>query len=550
MKNKILNSIAAIYDQSEDCKLEPDFFAAADSDLKMLSDYFNSTKEQALLIAMIFAKSFNERAVSLNDLVTHFSCNPIRLLHYQDDLKFLTDKKIITRRVVSKMGRLGVNEYYFINDNITEAILQNKPLPSVDLKTNVDIYEFLEEIYNIGLKRAEDEISTAELKCLTRQIINQNKHFDLISKLDRFQFQILNSYLLLYLIWKTISGNETTDLSMALNGIYDVPAQKVSCLQELITGINELVKNDLIEIVENLFLNDSEMKLTSNALALLEECGIKVYVKKKNRDNIIKPEDIQPKKLHFNDGEMNQLDTLRKLLMAPYLTDVRKRLADKQLPTGVTVMLYGAPGTGKTETVLQAAKLSGRHIMKVDLSNQKTMWYGESEKKVKRIFTDYREFSKECELTPILLFNEAEGILSKRREEMNGNVAQTENTIQNILLEQLETFDGILIATTNLIGNLDNAFERRFLFKIEYTKPDHATKAKIWNSKLPLLEMEACKKLATTFGFSGGQIENIARKVEIQEIIDGIPPCFEAITAFCKAELIGKSVERIGFKKG
>ena len=68
-----------------------------------------------------------------------------------------------------------------------------------------------------------------------------------------------------------------------------------------------------------------------------------------------------------------------------------------------------------------------------------------------------------CKVKPILLFNEADAVFSKRKDVNNGNVAQTENAIQNIILEEMENLDGILIATTNLADNLDGAFERRFV---------------------------------------------------------------------------------------
>jgi SpoVK/Ycf46/Vps4 family AAA+-type ATPase len=123
---------------------------------------------------------------------------------------------------------------------------------------------------------------------------------------------------------------------------------------------------------------------------------------------------------------------------------------------------------------------TNREIMKVEISQSKSMWFGESEKIIKRIFTDYKAFAKESKQTPILLFNEADAILSKRNAAGSSNVAQTENAIQNILLEEFENFEGILIATTNLASNLDTAFERRFLYKVQFQKPSVNIRAKIW----------------------------------------------------------------------
>jgi SpoVK/Ycf46/Vps4 family AAA+-type ATPase len=186
--------------------------------------------------------------------------------------------------------------------------------------------------------------------------------------------------------------------------------------------------------------------------------------------------------------------------------------------------------------------------MKVEISLSKSMWFGESEKVIKRIFTDYKSFAKECERMPILFFNEADAIISKRRELGNSNVAQTENAIQNILLEELENFEGILIATTNLANNLDSAFERRFLFKIQFQKPNTTIRAEIWKSKLPFLEIEDCNLLADKFDFSGGQIDNILRKNEIHEIIHGEKVNLGNLMIFCSEEILGNNSIKIGFK--
>jgi SpoVK/Ycf46/Vps4 family AAA+-type ATPase len=149
---------------------------------------------------------------------------------------------------------------------------------------------------------------------------------------------------------------------------------------------------------------------------------------------------------------------------------------------------------------------------------------------------------------PILLFNEADAIISKRREIGSSGVAQTENAIQNIILEELEKFEGIFMATTNLVNNLDTAFERRFLFKIEFRKPDVTIKAQIWKSKLPALTMLECEALASQFDLSGGQIDNIIRKSEIYEIIHGLTVDFGHLVEFCEKEFLLKSQRvMIGF---
>lgn len=120
--------------------------------------------------------------------------------------------------------------------------------------------------------------------------------------------------------------------------------------------------------------------------------------------------------------------------------------------------------------------------------------------------------------------------------------------MQNILLEEMEKLDGIMIATTNLCENMDAAFERRFLFKIKYEKPSIESRSKIWMNKLSYMSKDDAVALATQFDFSGGEIDNIVRKGEIDEIITGIEPTYERIVELCKKERLEKSDERkLGF---
>jgi len=208
------------------------------------------------------------------------------------------------------------------------------------------------------------------------------------------------------------------------------------------------------------------------------------------------------------------------------------------LSQGFSCLFYGSPGTGKTETVLQLAKQTGRNIFMVDISSTKSMWFGESEKKIKEIFNKYRNSLTQHDKAPILLFNEADAVFGKRKNVSSSNVAQTENAIQNIILQEMETLKGILIATTNLTDNLDAAFERRFVYKVKFEKPSIFSKQKIWQSKLPWLSDDDGLRLAEKFDFSGGEIDNIVRKTTINEVIFSNQPQFSDLEKICLEEKI------------
>jgi SpoVK/Ycf46/Vps4 family AAA+-type ATPase len=217
--------------------------------------------------------------------------------------------------------------------------------------------------------------------------------------------------------------------------------------------------------------------------------------------------------------------------------------------TGITILLYGPPGTGKTESVYQLARTTGRDLYMISVSETKSMWFGESEKLIKQVFDEYRNKTEKSKITPILLFNEADAIFSTRKKVGTSAVDQTENAIQNVILQEMEDLKGILIATTNLTQNLDPAFERRFLYKICFEKPGIESRKQIWTAKIRTLKEEDALMLASSFELSGGQIENVSRKCFMHQVLYGIFPPVQLIMAFCREEqLLRKDKLRIGFE--
>ena len=124
-----------------------------------------------------------------------------------------------------------------------------------------------------------------------------------------------------------------------------------------------------------------------------------------------------------------------------------------------------------------------------------------------------------------------------------------ENAIQNIILQEMEQFEGIMICTTNLTTCLDKAFDRRFLFKIEFERPTNEARKQIWQSLLEGLNDEQAKELADKFDFSGGQIQNISRKQIINSIFSGSDEIdYEQVKMDCQNEQVSRQNGRkIGF---
>jgi len=546
IKSQLLESIGSIYEQSHKCKLDPKFFDKENNHLKVVSDYFKTSNSQSLFVAVIFTLNFKGSSANVKELTNYFDCNPVKILEFSEDLECLNSKGILaTQKRSFKSNLLTSRTGLEINEKIKTAILKNEPMPNVEQEKIKDVIQLLEKIYKtVG----DSEFDSQELYEAVKELILANRHFPFIKRVHDLDLEMTDACLFIYLTWKTIVGYDSIDIESTLDDIIDDSTEQLQYINTLISNENALMKLGLTELIEAEQVSDARLKLSTKSVEMLQELEVKILNGKKKKDNIIEPISIPTKELFFNDSEHKQISTLRTLFQEQPFMEIQNRLQSKGMPKGVAVLLHGSPGTGKTETVFQIAKETNRSIMKVDISESKSMWFGESEKIIKRIFTDYKSYAKKCKQIPILLFNEADGIISKRKVDSTSNVAQTENAMQNILLEELERFEGIFMATTNLADNLDSAFERRFLFKVAYAKPSVMVKAKIWNSKLPMFSLEECERLADRFDFSGGQIDNIVRKAEIHEVVHGIIVDFSNIEEFCSVELLSNtSGKRIGF---
>lgn len=549
IKSKLLNAIGQIYEQSKDCGLKEPCFEKLKPHEDILGEYLQVSPIQAFFFANIFGLNHNGNRSYLDSLSDFFSCNPMRVLEFSDEIDALVKKDLI-RKELSQWQKAGATnkKRLVVNDKVVNAILNNHPLPQLNPPINNTI-ELLEKFYELGLKNLNDEISRRQFLIQVEDYMSDYAHFGLVQRVNKFNLSIENSFLFFYLIWKTLTGNEKTDIETALEGIYQSPSKRIKEMQHLINGDNELVKQNLVEIEGASFFNDTAFKLTEYATLLLQKEGLSILAQQQKKD-VIKPESITYKEMFYNLKEKEQMELIQNLLEKNQLPKVQKRLKEKNLRQGFTVLLHGQPGTGKTETVYQIAKSTQREILKLDLAGFRSKYFGESEKNIRGVFSKYRRYIHNADRMPILLLNEADGIISKRKEISNSNSSQTENIIQNILLEEMERFEGILFATSNLIRNFDKAFERRFLFKVELQKPDLLVRARIWKAKLHNLTFPECEQVARTFSFSGGQIDNITSKCFMHEIIYNSQCNIEAVMGFCREEtMVDSKREKIGYNK-
>jgi hypothetical protein len=363
-----------------------------------------------------------------------------------------------------------------------------------------------------------------------------SKQFPLIKYINDLNIPTIEKIL----FFETCNSTSFHDGKIKVSDLADIICsnlrEKRQFLRKLLAGENLLMREDLLDIESGTFLNDIEVSLTEKALKIYLGENAELYTGKVQDKNVTAYADIVPRMLYFTGESQKQLSELESVLKPEKFTSLQKRLLEKGLPMGLTAMFYGAPGTGKTESVMQIARKTGRNVVHVDIASVKSMWLGESEKLIKKVFVRYNTLVRKEKNCPILLFNEADAIFNKRKTGDIRGADNTLNAMQNIILEEMEHMKGIMIATTNLIGNLDAAFERRFLFKVRLDNPSSDIKQKIWADRFPGFQEEEFVEIARKYDFSGGEIDNIVRKLTMSEIIEGCDPTLQLIDRLCQQE--------------
>jgi AAA+ superfamily predicted ATPase len=506
------------------------------------------TPNQAIMFALFIEQS-DDDCIRIKDLSRFLDCKNIKTICMLNDIDELEKRRLV------RCCRSNNNVRYRVPFEVINAIKQNivyEPRNTKNLSTNM-LFEHIETLFN---ERDEKELTHEALITELCELIEENPKLDFSKQMFEYKKIIDHDscFLLLFLFCHLfINENDDkvgySDFESAFREKWRLRNIKSYLKDEK----NDLFENKILEHAGDGSFGDREyFKITAVAKEkLFAELDVKINQSEKKK-GLILHKDIVVKELFYNEREQKQIAQLSSLLNKENFKNVQENLAKNGMRKGFASIFYGAPGTGKTETVYQIAHATGRDILPVNISETKSCWFGESEKLIKEVFDKYRSFVKTNEIAPILLFNEADAVIGKRKDSTMGNVAQTENAIQNIILQEMETLDGIMIATTNLTQNLDKAFERRFLYKIEFDKPQREAKRKIWLSMLSALSEEEAAKLAGLYDFSGGQIENIVRKYTVETILNGTKPSFETINGFCKTEFLYKDDEKknkIGFNR-
>nr|NQU91062.1 AAA family ATPase [Bacteroidota bacterium] len=514
--------------------------------LRPLMDFLNCTENQAMIFALVFYITLENGEADLGDLARHLEIPVMRMLKYKSDIDYLVKRRLIRQQESNGVFSKQNNHAFYVHSKIIDGVLKRRM--SINFGEVNNNYDFIIRVVE-EMEGAKDDAGGYEnLKADILDMCRENKNLHIAQRLLNADVPEHDRLILVYVAYKLMNGEDDIPISDACEFLENNKSFGIRVRRNLMNGTSVLIKRGFIETNPGVFRNNTGLNITDKGMEfLLGNEAAQFSMRMERVKNEITPEKIAKVKLFLNQQEEKQIQTIEALFEQQKYLEITGRMKQKNMKAGFTVLLYGGPGTGKTESVYQLARKTGRSVLPVEISQTKSMWFGESEKLIKGVFDRYRRLSEENNNPPILLFNEADGIFSTRTTKLDAPVSQTLNAMQNIILQEMEDFEGIMIATTNLTDNLDKAFDRRFLYKVKFEVPDLTTRKKIMHDKLPFLQSPAIDRLCGQFALTGGQMANIAKKCGIHELLQGALPNIREMENLCREELGLMEKKRLGF---
>ena len=509
-------------------------------DLRAVSRFLGISTMQAFLFSAMCAFTGFQYS-DINEFAKYLEITTLKAFSYSSDYEVLRKKWLIR---MSPEGRFRIPRMVFDSLRRNEAFEK----PTFENMSTVSIIFQIEDFINYVNQKEysiEEVIEDAEHAMKENPMAGISRVYRQYGISDMLTAE---KYLFFLLAVSRLTDNEECSSVISLRKAYN-DNEYFYLRNRLSGGCTKLQRNNVIEFESNDgMVTKDRIKLKENVIMEICEDAPELIQETASATGVISPKFIRKKELFFPDNVKKNIETLANLLEDNHYNELKNDLRSNGMREGFTCLFYGAPGTGKTESVYQLAKQSGRELLEVDVASLMNCYVGETEKNMRRVFDNYRHSVRWYRKAPILLFNEADAILGKRMRGAEKAVDRMGNSMQNIILQEMEKLDGIMIATTNLSENLDPAFERRFLYKVKFENPTAELRRKIWKEMMPDLPDEEIAILSSKYAFSGGQIENISRKRSIAAILYGKSVSFDQILGYCSEEILqNKERTRIGF---
>lgn len=531
--------------RSSDDAQQPD--PVREAAIAYLQERLNLSRIQVLILTAVlyYSAKHSGRKCDMDDLANLLHMHPLRVLQLRDEFCILDELGYI----VNYQNKDGWS--LSMVGEALESLAMDIPFdPQIlKLESNFDFLCKANRFIKEGHRYDEDGTIAKNIN----RLMKQNQHLALVQNLQNIKDEPDMWFMLLMMTTLAIEEDSYVNARDLAQMLSERTVRII--LKQIMDNKHPFAKQGYIE------LRNQAGQVQQGEWVLSQEGWLAMLDNQEEVESIIPTEEdeninmltsykqLAQRPLYFSDKTEEQVQTLTNLLHEEQLAKVRQALKTHNMPLGFCCLFYGAPGTGKTELVQQLAIATQRDLFQVNIATLRDKYVGESEKQLKRIFDKYRSLVRTQEHAPILFFNEADAIFGNRMENTQRSVDKMENALQNIILQEMEVLDGIMICTTNLTSCLDKAFDRRFIYKVEFEKPTNQARKLIWQSMLSSLNDEQATELANRFDFSGGQIQNISRKQVINAIFSGKDELdYDQIKLDCQNESISRNSRgKVGF---
>ena len=518
-QNELISSLCAVYEYKGKYLLENfELQLEIKEDLDKIRLFFDVDSNTAAVMAVLLCEQIAGNKFNVNQTMKYLGFKTINILEVNSTLNGLKKKGWMVPNK-SQYEVESLNDYYFSKEIMNAILLNDKKLLEIIVPDNI-----IKAMFNI-MKFLKNAMADSDNEFLVGSVLQYVEHFRCFPVIDSiFKNELITNpekTVLFYVMAFTTAGVDEFDLNYELDKFCEDPSFPYVFKNRVRSDKSILFREGYLEFIEPFLADFSRISLGER---LRDELEIKDSDVKKpftpKLSQVMLPDTISEKKLFFNNENQQQIDEVFQITSDAY-NDVMARFEQQGLQPGLTLLFHGAAGTGKTELVKQLAKQNNRVVLMVDISQLHNMFVGQSEKNIRRVFKEYREAMTFYDRTPILLFNEADAIISKRGI-VEKSVDQMYNSVQNMLLQELEDFKGIFIATTNMLINIDTAFDRRMLYKLQFDKPNKETRLAILKqSFIDDVDEGLLVKTSTDYSLTGGQIDNVKKRCLTEQLLFG-----------------------------
>ena len=415
----LLQAIETVAESSKDSKMSPDFLKASASEIKFLAEKYGISERQAVIFAICMDEGPNR--VDYRDLSRHLDLSNIAVLAFANDIDALVHRRLLRFRDVKD------EDDFDVPAPVIRCLKHNLVYEQPELK-GLDCAAMFEVLNQWFEDLNDDAIGPKELIEEIHKLFDDNPQVAFGQKVKQLRLDETDELLLIKFCYYLICNDDNDIRFNQMENVFYSTADFNNAKAALRSDSHTLQTAKLVEFrCEDGIVNNTQFKLTEEAMRdLLAE--LKITTTEEHLADVIKPDQLTPKTMFYTETVQHQVDELNRFFEPEQYTKIRERMQLRGFRQGFTCLFHGGPGTGKTETVYQLARLTGRSIMTIDVPSIKSKWVGDSEKNIKALFDRYRSLVQRAEKAPILLFNEADAIIGIRKAGAENAVDKMENT--------------------------------------------------------------------------------------------------------------------------